>query len=182
MGKIFELTKEEYDKMVADNASLRRSCKKLKEEIAALKEENQKLLAEVIGMKFRLESSEGMCNAAEKCINEIREVVYAKIVKVRISFKGKKPVVVVFWDDGTSEYVRCNPADTFSVETGVALCVCKRFLIPEFYRKYIVNGDYTIENDQTPRKKEKKAVKKAAEKAAVKKSDDKKTSKKKEKK
>ncbi len=28
MEKIFELTKEEYDKMVADNASLRRFCKK----------------------------------------------------------------------------------------------------------------------------------------------------------
>lgn len=36
------------------------------------------------------------------------------------------PVTVVLWDDGTKTLVRCQDGDTYSRETGLALCVAKK--------------------------------------------------------
>lgn len=37
-----------------------------------------------------------------------------------------KPVTVVLWDDGTKTIVRCQDGDTYSRETGLALCMAKK--------------------------------------------------------
>lgn len=36
------------------------------------------------------------------------------------------PVTVVLWDDGTKTVVRCQNGDTYSKETGLALCMAKK--------------------------------------------------------
>lgn len=36
------------------------------------------------------------------------------------------PVTVVLWDDGTKTLVRCQDGDTYSRETGLALCMAKK--------------------------------------------------------
>ena len=38
------------------------------------------------------------------------------------------PATVVIWKDGTKTVVKCQPGDTYSKETGLALCIAKKFL------------------------------------------------------
>lgn len=38
------------------------------------------------------------------------------------------PATVVYWLDGTKTVVKCQPGDTYSKETGLALCIAKKFL------------------------------------------------------
>ena len=38
------------------------------------------------------------------------------------------PVTVVLWSDGTKTIVRCQDGDTYSKETGLALCISKKAL------------------------------------------------------
>ena len=38
------------------------------------------------------------------------------------------PATIVFWDDGTKTVVKCQDGDTYSKETGLALCIAKKFL------------------------------------------------------
>ena len=38
------------------------------------------------------------------------------------------PATVVIWSDGSKTVVKCQPGDTYSKETGLALCIAKKFL------------------------------------------------------
>lgn len=38
------------------------------------------------------------------------------------------PATIVFWDDGTKTVVKCQEGDTYSKETGLALCIAKKTL------------------------------------------------------
>ena len=38
------------------------------------------------------------------------------------------PATIVFWKDGTKTVVKCQDGDTYSKETGLALCVAKKTL------------------------------------------------------
>ena len=38
------------------------------------------------------------------------------------------PATVVMWSDGTKTVVKCQPGDDYSKETGLALCIAKKFL------------------------------------------------------
>lgn len=38
------------------------------------------------------------------------------------------PATIVFWDDGTKTVVKCQDSDTYSKETGLALCIAKKVL------------------------------------------------------
>ena len=38
------------------------------------------------------------------------------------------PATVVMWSDGTKTVVKCQPGDVYSKETGLALCIAKKFL------------------------------------------------------
>lgn len=37
-----------------------------------------------------------------------------------------KPATIVFWDDETKTIVKCSNEDTYSKETGLAMCICKK--------------------------------------------------------
>ena len=43
-----------------------------------------------------------------------------------VIFNEEKQVTVVFWKDGTKTIVKCQPGDTFSKETGIAMAFMKR--------------------------------------------------------
>ena len=38
------------------------------------------------------------------------------------------PATVVMWSDGTKTVVKCQPGDDYSKETGLALCIAKKYL------------------------------------------------------
>lgn len=39
-----------------------------------------------------------------------------------------KPATIVFWSDGTKTVCKCHDDDTYSEETGLAMCICKKML------------------------------------------------------
>lgn len=52
------------------------------------------------------------------------------------------PATVVMWSDGTKTVVKCQPGDAYSKETGLALCIAKKFLgnkgnFNEVFKKWI---------------------------------------------
>lgn len=52
------------------------------------------------------------------------------------------PATVVIWSDGTKTVVKCQPGDTYSKETGLALCIAKKSLgnkgnFNEVFKKWI---------------------------------------------
>lgn len=52
------------------------------------------------------------------------------------------PMTVVMWEDGTKTMIRCQDGDTYSAETGLALCIAKKALgnMPNFnnvFKKWI---------------------------------------------
>lgn len=52
------------------------------------------------------------------------------------------PATVVIWNDGTKTVVKCQPGDTYSKETGLALCIAKKYLgnkgnFNEVFKKWI---------------------------------------------
>lgn len=52
------------------------------------------------------------------------------------------PVTVVLWKDGTKTIVRCQEGDTYSAETGLALCFAKKALgnkgnFNDVFKKYV---------------------------------------------
>lgn len=56
------------------------------------------------------------------------------------------PATVVIWADDTKTVVKCQPGDTYSKETGLALCIAKKFLgnkgnFNEVFKKWIPEGD-----------------------------------------
>ncbi len=64
------------------------------------------------------------------------------------------PVTVVLWDDGTKTLVRCQDGDTYSRETGLALCMAKKAMgnngkFNEVFKKWIPE-----EKEEGPKKKD----------------------------
>jgi hypothetical protein len=60
------------------------------------------------------------------------------------------PVTVVIWNDGTKTIVRCQPGDTYSKETGLALCIAKKYLgnkgnFNEVFKKWIPEETEPVE-------------------------------------
>ena len=52
------------------------------------------------------------------------------------------PATIVYWDDGTKTVVKCQTGDTYSKETGLALCIAKKYLgnkgnFNEVFKKWI---------------------------------------------
>ena len=52
------------------------------------------------------------------------------------------PATVVMWEDGTKTVVKCQRGDTYSKETGLALCIAKKYLgnkgnFHEVFKKWI---------------------------------------------
>lgn len=64
------------------------------------------------------------------------------------------PVTVVLWKDGTKTIVRCQEGDTYSAETGLALCFAKKALgnkgnFNDVFKKY-VPAEEKVETEETP--------------------------------
>lgn len=38
------------------------------------------------------------------------------------------PATIVIWEDGSKTVVKCQPNDEYSKETGLALCIAKKYL------------------------------------------------------
>lgn len=52
------------------------------------------------------------------------------------------PATIVIWSDGSKTVVKCQSGDTYSKETGLALCIAKKYLgnkgnFNEVFKKYI---------------------------------------------
>lgn len=61
---------------------------------------------------------------------EIKEVIF------------NDPATIVIWSDGSKTVVKCQSGDTYSKETGLALCIAKKYLgnkgnFNEVFKKYI---------------------------------------------
>jgi len=57
------------------------------------------------------------------------------------------PATIVYWKDGTKTVVKCGPNDTYSKETGLALCYMKKVLgnkgnYNDVFRKWIKEEDH----------------------------------------
>ena len=60
------------------------------------------------------------------------------------------PATIVIWEDGTKTVVKCQEGDTYSKETGLALCIAKKYLgnkgnFNEVFMKWIPEETETIE-------------------------------------
>lgn len=56
------------------------------------------------------------------------------------------PATVVIWSDGTKTVVKCQPGDEYSRETGLAMCIAKKYLgnkgnFNETFKKFIEDYD-----------------------------------------
>lgn len=52
------------------------------------------------------------------------------------------PATIVFWEDGTKTVVKCQEEDTYSKETGFAMCLIKKFFdnsnsFNELFKKWV---------------------------------------------
>ena len=64
----------------------------------------------------------------------IKEVIY------------EKPATIILWSDGTKTTSKCDPKDTYSPETGVALAILKKVMGGEFVAKTL--SDWMPEEGQ----------------------------------
>ena len=69
---------------------------------------------------------------ADEIINNIHNDLTYKMY-IRPHFRIKKvifnnPATIVYWEDGTKTVVKCGKDDTYSEETGLALCFMKKAL------------------------------------------------------
>lgn len=63
------------------------------------------------------------------------------------------PATIVLWDDGTKTVVKCQDGDTYSKETGLALCIAKKALgnqgnFNEVFKKWIPEDERTSGGDE----------------------------------
>ena len=63
---------------------------------------------------------------------------YPNISKVIFNY----PATIVNWDDGSKTVVKCQPGDIYSKETGLALCIAKKYFgnkgnFNEVFKKWI---------------------------------------------
>lgn len=72
-----------------------------------------------------------------------------------IHFHGKPPIdrvifndpaTIVIWADGTKTVVKCQPGDEYNKETGLAMCIAKKYLgnkgnFNEVFKKFIEGYD-----------------------------------------
>lgn len=60
------------------------------------------------------------------------------------------PATVVMWNDGTKTVVKCQPGDIYSKETGLALCIAKKYLgnkgnFNEVFKKWLPEEVESVE-------------------------------------
>lgn len=83
-----------------------------------------------------------------KFLNDRMLESYFKIEKVIFN----NPATIVYWKDGTKTVVKCGKDDTYSEETGLALCFMKKALgnkgnYNNTFKKYIKENKDGKDND-----------------------------------
>lgn len=63
-------------------------------------------------------------NDCEKTVNSLEPQPFFQPKIEKVIFN--KPATIVFWDDETKTIVKCSNEDTYSKETGLAMCICKK--------------------------------------------------------
>lgn len=66
-------------------------------------------------------------NLIDELIAELESQSHPENDVWNVFFNEKKGVTCVVWKDGMKTIVKCQPGDTFSKETGVAMCFMKRY-------------------------------------------------------
>lgn len=56
------------------------------------------------------------------------------------------PATIVIWSDGSKTIVKCQPGDEYNKETGLAMCIAKKYLgnkgnFNEVFKRYIEGYD-----------------------------------------
>lgn len=72
--------------------------------------------------------------ALTKCDSKIDRVIF------------NAPATIVIWSDGSKTVVKCQPGDEYNKETGLAMCIAKKYLgnkgnFNETFKKYIEGYD-----------------------------------------
>lgn len=57
-------------------------------------------------------------------VPEIRRVIF------------NNPATIVLWGDSTKTVVKCMEGDTYSKETGLAMCICKKALGEQYHKVF----------------------------------------------
>lgn len=75
-------------------------------------------------------------------------VGFGKVQIEKVIFNN--PATVVIWNDGSKTVVKCQPGDTYSKETGLALCIAKKYLgnkgnFNEVFKKWIPEETEPVE-------------------------------------
>lgn len=77
-------------------------------------------------------------NFGKRAVPQIKNVIF------------NNPATVVMREDGTKTVVKCQPGDTYSKETGLALCIAKKYLgnkgnFNEVFKKWIPEETEPVE-------------------------------------
>lgn len=91
---------------------------------------------------------------SEELLTEIRSARMMQIVAISdVKILSHDKVVQVIFADGTSEKAVCSENDTFSLETGITVCIAKKLLGgTKEYNKTIRNALKTMEQKEKNRK------------------------------
>lgn len=63
--------------------------------------------------------------------NKVKKLKFSGVIKNGIYIKEviyNNPATIVFWNDGTKTVSKCHEDDTYSKETGLAICIIKKLL------------------------------------------------------
>ena len=96
-------------------------------------------------------TSTSFCPSFSEKFDEIIEEKHSKISDVKILSPNK--VVQVIFADGTSEKAVCDKNDTFSLETGITVCIAKKLLGgTKEYNKAVRNALKIMERNEKSKK------------------------------
>ena len=100
---------------------------------------------------------------SEELLEEIRSARTKQLIEISdVKILSPDKVVQVLFADGTSEKAICDKDDTFNLETGITVCIAKKFLGgTKEYNKTIRNALKTMERNEKfkkEREEEKKRI------------------------
>ena len=92
----------------------------------------------IVTVEVRDDFTDGLFRYGQNKLSQIEQVIF------------NYPATIVIWADGTKTVVKCQPGDVYNRETGLAMCIAKKYLgnkgnFNEVFKKYI--------EDYDPRKK-----------------------------
>lgn len=91
---------------------------------------------------------------SEELLAEIESAITKQLVYISdVKILSPNKVVQVIFEDGTSEKAVCDKEDTFSLETGITVCIAKKLLGgTKEYNKTIRNALKAMERNEKSKK------------------------------